>query len=352
MFACLKAKAGHGAAIAFATLLPAFARLHAQAPGCDSVAGLATLHETVADRSTQVPLPGATVSALWRDAAGDRQLHAITDSTGRAQLCAPAGRPIRLRASYMDLNSGTQTALLSAARPTPHTLSIDVPGVYVRGSVVDDATGSPLASVNVRIPHSSLSALTDGQGRFVFLRVPMGDFALRVEHISYAAADREIKVRGEDLDAAIRLSASAIPLQPITVMAFSRRLERSGFYERQKRGVGTFIGRRQIDAANAQSATDLLRSVPGLQVITANPRRNAPRITTRGRGNCRYRFIVDGTRVMPDFEIDNIAPYAIEGIEVYNGMSEVPAAFRAIATPENPATAACGVIVVWTRDSR
>ena len=45
----------------------------------------------------------------------------------------------------------------------------------------------------------------------------------------------------------------------------------------------------------------------------------------------------------PDFRIDEvISPGSVEGIEVYRGLSTVPAEFL------NP-DAECGVIAIWTR---
>ena len=142
----------------------------------------------------------------------------------------------------------------------------------------------------------------------------------------------------------------AVPLQPIVVTVVSRRLDNVGFYERQRRGIGTFIGRQQIDDANALFSSDLMRNVPGVRLVTAGARRDAPRAWTTGRGTCRFRFVIDGTRALPDFELDMIAPTAIEGIAVYAGLAQVPALFRPQAA--DGVGAVCGIIAVWTRNGR
>src|SRR5688572_16891656 len=67
-----------------------------------------------------------------------------------------------------------------------------------------------------------------------------------------------------DSSAVHALAADAVQLTPIVVTAVSRRLDAVGFYERQRRGIGTFIGRQQIDAAHAQFSSDLMRNVPGV----------------------------------------------------------------------------------------
>ena len=47
----------------------------------------------------------------------------------------------------------------------------------------------------------------------------------------------------------------------------------------------------------------------------------------------------------PFFDLNTIAPDAIEGVEVYSGAAQVPAKFT------SRFGAGCGVIVLWTRVS-
>ena len=230
---------------------------------------------------------------------------------------------------------------------------IDVPGAFVRGRVVDVQTGAPVSRVLVRIRTSGLSTLSDTTGRFFFERVPIGDYRLQIEHIAYAPNDAPLRVGADDLDVLIRLAPAAIALQPIIVTAFSRRLEHVGFYERRKRGVGTFFDRKQIDQMNIQDASDLLRRMPQLKLIP-QPRRGSVQqrnAMVGRRGNCRFVFVIDGSRTLPDFEMDFVAAGALEGVEVYNGLAEVPASFK-VNTTSVAGSTVCGVIAIWTRDSR
>lgn len=65
---------------------------------------------------------------------------------------------------------------------------------------------------------------------------------------------------------------------------------------------------------------------------------------------CRFRFLVDGTRVLADFELDDISARSLAGIEIYAGLAQVPAQFRALSGSSVGPT--CGVIALWTRDGR
>ena len=348
--ACSQTKLRSAATVACLLLL-ASTELRAQQPG-ECTAGQARVSASVSDRLTRSPLTGATVNARWRDQV-DRQHNATTDSAGRVAFCVPQNQTVTLRSTYMDYDVAVPTTLTLTTPATAYNAVIDVPGSLVRGRVVDLQTGAPVARVLVRVRNSSLSTLSDTTGRFVFERVPVGDYRLQVEHIAYAANDAALRVGSDDLDALVRLTPAAIALQPIVVTAFSRRLEHVGFYERRKRGVGTFFDRKQIDAMNVQDASDLLRRMPQLKLVPqlrrgSQQQRNA---TVGRRGNCRFTFVIDGSRTLPDFEMDFIAAGALEGVEVYNGLAEIPASFKA-HTSSVGGSSVCGVIAMWTRDSR
>lgn len=321
---------------------------HAQQPACEPMGKVATLIQTVRDQATRAPLASALVTATWPGAVQTVQV--LTDSAGKARICAPENRLITLRVSYHDVRPPPQTTILRNGRTTEHTFSIDVPGVFMRGTVVDQATGDAVSNVSVQVVSTPLTSLTDEAGQFHFPRVPIGDHVLRVDHIAYGAIVSNLNVRKEDLMVTVRLTPAAIALEPIIVTAFSRRLDHVGFYQRERRGVGTFISRKQIDAMNAHSGSDLLRRVPGMRLVPEMSRSNHPSNSTLGRGNCRYTYMVDGARTLADFEMDFVAPYMVEGVEVYNGSGEVPAAFRAHTSGGRAKS--CGVVVVWTRDGR
>lgn len=76
----------------------------------------------------------------------------------------------------------------------------------------------------------------------------------------------------------------------------------------------------------------------------AKPTRN-----TGGAGfalvQCVMRVVVDGTLMPALFNIDEIVPRDVHGIEVYNGPSRMPPELAGLRTDSW-----CGVIAIWTRD--
>jgi hypothetical protein len=317
--------------------------LRAQSVSC------VTLTQTVLDEQSRVPLVSARVTATWQ---GVLQRDVRTDSLGRATICLAPQQSTVVRISYLDKNTSWQT-VATEGKPIHQSSLLDVPAVSVRGRVMDDATGAGVGSAHLHLANTSLQTITDPDGRFAFARVPTGNYAMQVQHIGYTGHRTALAVGEDDLDAVIRVAPTAIPLQPVVVTAFSLRLDAVGFYERRKRGIGTFVDRKRIDAMNVEAASDLLRLVPGMRLVPqARSRNNQLRnATVGGRGNCRFVFIVDGSRTLSDFEMDYLAGPAIEGVEIYSGMADVPAAFKAHATSVAGSTV-CGVVAVWTRNSR
>lgn len=236
----------------------------------------------------------------------------------------------------------------------------------VSGRILDARTGEPVAGAFVSMLTSEgrfrRITGTDDNGDFAFDEVTPGRFRLNAGRIGYYGAQggsMEL-AQNDTLAVDIRLSAAGVLLQPITVVARSQPRSNPmlrGFYERMDRGTGYYLNRDAVAARNAMVVTDLLVTLPGVRL---GPQTHAGRQiymtrALRGSGGCPVQFFVDNVHVNrntaaalgqaapPQLSIDAyVQPSAIEGIEVYSGLSSLPAEFM---TNE----ARCGTVVVWTR---
>jgi hypothetical protein len=309
---------------------------------CDAAA--ATLAGQVLDSETRVPLVGADVTAAYR-ADGerrDRTSSVDTGAEGRYYFCdVPAGVEARIVAKYGSASSPPATMVAGAGEAA--RLLVQTPGSVVIGRVVDGASGSGIASVAVRFGGTPLEVLSGSDGRFRFARVPHGRYELVVEHIGFGTVQDSVDVEfASTTDVAVTMNVAAVPLAPLQVTTRSFHLERVGFYARRERFPGGFISRDEMTRV-PYYASDLLRTMAGVRFA---PRRGRAGTMPVGRGNCSFRYIVDGARIGPFFEIDDLRADWIEAIEVYRGVSEVPGEFHG---PSTDPRANCGVIVVWTR---
>lgn len=232
----------------------------------------------------------------------------------------------------------------------------------IRGTVLNEATGLPLAGVRVELldvrDRIRRTAETDAEGHFVLTRVTPGPFWLRATRRGYARTKTpgwRIE-SGEILTVNIRMDTEVVLLAPLEVTARIRTHSPvlSAFRERLDRRMGgTLFSREDIEQRNPATITDLLVGVPGLDVQTVvgmsarivNMSRALPGLGS-GNARCPVQYYVDGvlaTRGQQEVSPDELAvPAALEGIEIYRGLGTIPAEFL---TPE----ARCGVIAIWTR---
>ena len=248
--------------------------------------------------------------------------------------------------------------LLTVALATPAAAQ-----VRIVGRVIDDTTERPLegAQVTVRATDGRFLARveTEETGAFEFAVDRVSAVRIDIRRLSYRAnAMPVLHFDGRRFfQVEARLAPDAILLAPLEVIAWSEVdpspfLE--GFRERLRGGLGLYITREQIEQRRPRLVTDLLRDIPGVSVVgTGSGLRPAVRIGRAATAACETQIYVDGfllnrrtgrsRTVAEDFRIDDaVTPLSVEGIEVYRGLSSVPAEFL------NP-DAQCGVIAIWTR---
>lgn len=290
----------------------------------------------------------------------------MTGEVDPAQRQLLRGFPFRLAllASRIALLVGF-AAILPSPPSTVAAQNTPADGTIV-GRVVDERTetGLPGAEVEFLDDNRRVRArtVTDDDGSFALFRLPPGLFRLRVKQLGYAETTTPpwwVQV-GEVLSVVVRLQPDAILLAPLEVTGLSRPLRvpvLEGFYRRMGSSVGgVFFNRQEIEARNPARITDLLLDVPGVRLQQASGRAGQLMVVSfaraplgRGGGTCPVQVFVDGilaSRGAGAVPLDELAsPNALEGIEIYRGLSSVPAEF---VTPD----ARCGVVALWTRRGR
>ena len=126
----------------------------------------------------------------------------------------------------------------------------------MRGTVVDQASGLPVAAATVTLVAANerghAQALTDSAGAFALEAGDAGSFLLRVQALGYRSlATKRVDVGyGELVVVTLTLAVEAVPLEPLLVKARSHPpnpyLASSGFYERRRLGGGAFLTREEI----------------------------------------------------------------------------------------------------------
>jgi hypothetical protein len=249
----------------------------------------------------------------------------------------------------------TTTLILTAMLPVALAGQVRAGGGAARdpprvaGSVVDRETVEPLEAVVVTLrpldggvdrPGVSPSTLTGAAGRFFFEGLEGGRYRIEIERLGYRAVTDSISYSPDlGLRIEVRLVQEAVELEPLLVVAEarSRALERNGFYDRRRRGIGRFVTRDEIRTSNALEVSHLFRMMPGVSVRT--PAGIGGQSVLLMRGGCVADVYVDGIRTIPPYPVDMMLRTTdLDGVEVYHG-SEMPGRLS---------TTSCGAVMFWT----
>ena len=230
-------------------------------------------------------------------------------------------------------------ALLATAFPTG--LAAQRRGT-ITGVVSDAGTGRAVAEAKVTVRGRRDPVTTDSAGRYRLPDVPPGTLILQVRKVGHADATRIVEVEAGSTSTMDVALASASTLAEVVVTerpASPRRFDE--FEQRRKKGRGQYLGRGEIEKANAMNVPNLLRNMRGVRLecsgITC-----AVRMARSEGVDCPPEYWLDGR---PNNSFGPTIPVSdLEGVEVYTGPSEAPAEFLS-------GNAACGIIVLWTKST-
>ena len=230
---------------------------------------------------------------------------------------------------------------------------LSVPITVARGQarltgVVRAPGGAPLVGARVSVAGTDAAGTTSPSGTFSLAGLPAGTYSLEVRAIGYAPTRVAVNLsRARPSAVAVTVTERLNTLESVVVQADRTKLEKdyTGFTERARRGgFGRFITEDDIARRSPVVTTDVLRTVPGLQVVP----NGQFGYTVQGRGNCTPDLFIDGLRVLDGTaEIDQLVqPTDVAGVEVYSGGTGAPAQLQ------GPGGSGCAVVAVWTKRGR
>jgi hypothetical protein len=216
------------------------------------------------------------------------------------------------------------------------------------GRVLDEQ-GVPVPNVEIAIAKLSRATRTDTAGKYTLALVPPGSYDVAFRRVSYAPMMFTIDIsQGDTTEAEVKMNA--VPQAMTTVHVEESRenvRDLGGFEDRRKLGVGRYVTREEIERRNPQVLSDMLRTMPGVMVKPAGMGRSVLRFSRaegRGRsGDCPPTYFIDGTMAV-GYNLDDMSVSDVEAIEIYSGVSTLPAQFAKARS-----TIMCGTVVIWTR---
>ena len=233
-------------------------------------------------------------------------------------------------------------------------LSTTAQAQAIGGNVRDQATGNPLAGAQVSIEGTNLGSITQSNGQYLILNVPVGTHTLTVQLLGYRTATVTVTVpAGQTVARNILLSEQALQLDELVVTGTAAAS--------RVREIGNSVAVLDAQVAELQpikDVSDLLRGRLAGVVVQQGSGDAGTASTIKIRGSSTMRLVndgpllyIDGVRVSNAMtsgprdvsRIDDLDPAMIESVEVIKG----PAAATLYGTE-----AANGVINIKTKLGR
>ncbi|TWI94812.1 iron complex outermembrane receptor protein [Mucilaginibacter frigoritolerans] len=185
----------------------------------------------------------------------------------------------------------------------------------ITGKVTDKVTGQPIPGVTITIPDLKIATSTDTNGIYVLKRLPKGEYLIQVSAMGYASETKIVDL-GNTYSVDFKLSASNYELSDVVVTALGNTTTR-------KRATIpiTIVTNKMIREGVANTAIDLVSSLPGVNATTEGSGTSKPQIN--GLGFDRVLTLMDGVP-QEDFQWGDdhgilIDPYAVHDAEIIRG---------------------------------
>lgn len=331
------------------TLLMGWCMAEQPGPGFSALAGV------VVDSLTGVPMPRAVVRAQV-EGSNSEPVVVRTDDSGYYRMCSlPAGREVRIQASFGMSNGRTQFVALPerGAMIQDLQLLMSAEGTLV-GRVLDYQSDQPVSGVEIAVVGTDTRVLTDAEGRFVMDDLPPGRHLVVTEGLGYEMRTDSVTVFSQEtVDVELRLATEALEVEGLVVTARTRFGRTTSLAGPAKRA--DFITRADIEPllTRAQHAGDVLRfmNVPGLSIrdIRVQDVGGAlvwglcVEVSRRyGGEGCQQAavYLNDVHMPYPDQVLQDLDPNIIERIEI---LSPIDAQFQFGTVAGN------GAVAIYTR---
>jgi hypothetical protein len=339
----------------------------------DRAVGPAAVFGQVVDAMTEAPIAGARVTVEWfeyvvsKKKVGTSLEHrdVTSASGGHFRIC---GLPSEFIAGLSASFGGDTTAKIairfdpimaattlrlapayanvkdvSAAGGVSATAQAQRAGGSLTGRVIDPKGGA-VAGARVAVDRPGHVAITAADGRFALHGIRPGTRSLYVRRIGFEPVEVPVDVSAATpRDLTVQLADFVPVLDTVVVTAMLRDLglQRVGFAQRRKTGMGRYLGPEEIERRRASHFIDLFTTFPMLRRSTYADGRPALVGRPSGLGNGCVNYFVDDMPWLGGGVEDFIMPAEVGAIEVYSA-AFTPGQFRQGGAP-------CETVVVWTK---
>ena len=189
-------------------------------------------------------------------------------------------------------------------------VSVALAQMTLQGKVVDEE-GQPVLCATVRLEKTTIGAVTNDQGEFVFKDVPTGDYVMRTSRMDFETLKQNVSQSNENL--LIQLKKSYLNLNEVVVTG-------TGTYHRLKDTPVPVevITAKEISNTGALNIEDALATLS-----TSISTKGTYNIVMGGLRNKQILILVDGKRIAGDvggdIDLERIDMSNIKRVEIVKG---------------------------------
>ncbi len=249
---------------------------------------------------------------------------------------------------FRNLALGIPAAVVQSAPEAAARAVVNRSGrAILRGRVLAE-DGSGVAEAQVAVAGTSQLATTQADGGFTLDSLPSGTSEVFARKIGFSPASAivDLTVR-EPSQVTLVLGVTPPTLAPVRVVAtMEQGLQRAGFTDRRRFGMGRFMDAAEIERSAPIEVTDIIRRLPGFRVVDSEFGRSVESTrATPGQPGCLNLFVDRGRwDIQNPGDIDRaFKVHEIAAVEAYSG-DFVPQEF---IVPGR----SCPTIVLWTKQA-
>ena len=242
----------------------------------------------------------------------------------------------------------------------------------LRGFVLTDSTERPIVGAELTIDDLKLRALSVDEGAFRLPNIKPGTYIVAIRALGYQQIWARLSFAdGDSLERDFLMAPTPVAIAGVRVTgkSDSRSPKVAEFERRRSMGFGSFVSQERIDSFPGKRLSNFMREMSGLTIQQGNSSNATWAVGTRGsgsilrmpsvspfdrrrgakQGTCFSTVYLDGTRVYGGnpgealFDIDQLHPGSVAGIEFYASAAQTPAELNATSA------GTCGILVIWTR---
>jgi TonB-dependent receptor len=172
----------------------------------------------------------------------------------------------------------------------------------VKGTLIDiDGLYVPYALVS--IPNLKKGTVSDADGKFLLLNIPIGNQTFKIEYLGYADKDVEVDVKeNETLDIKIVLVSQSEELDGVLITGFNGGQSKALNTQKNKQNITNIVSTDQIGKFPDANIGDAMKRIPGITMqVDQGEARN---IIVRGLSPQLNSVTLNGSRI-PSAEGDN-----------------------------------------------